>query len=817
MAAIRWHRRIAFRIWLPFAVALTMALVVLGFFYPSRQAEIVRTSADQRLEEFAQVTALSVEAALADGALDRLARTITVTKRGSDVAFVALVAADAEGERVIASNPAELPPEAVLRPASGVYRLAAAPVRSEVLTGRIVVGASQASIDSQIRALNVPVYQFLAVLFLTSLLILGSVARTIAAPIVQLTEVAQALRGENYGVEVPGEFSADENVALADALRSLRDDLAEAEARHVAYSAGLLEAKQSAEAADKAKSALVANMSHEVRTPLNAVIGLAHLCLNTPLSAIQRDYLSKIDRAARGLLGLVSDVLDFSKLDADALVLESEPVVLAELLDQVEAVCGGQARLKGLRYEVEVDPQVPATVLADGLRLQQVLVNLVGNAVKFTQQGAVRIRIALGSTTPTGYRLDLEVSDTGIGLAAAQLERLFQPFTQADSSTTRLYGGTGLGLAISQRLVQAMGGEIAVASTPGEGSRFAFSIAVGRAKRAKARAAEPARTGSEAPRLLAGRRILAVEDNEFNRQVVRELLQRAGATVVEAVHGGEAIARVESDLPFDLILMDVQMPVMDGLEATRRLRQRPELPPVIAMTANVTTEDRARCREAGMAGFIAKPIDPARLAATVADWCAREVGEGDSVESPSAETPSAEAPMAEARMAEVRMAEAPSAPVPVAAAPEAPAPPPPQGDAGPAPLLAHSAAVAVLDATYSAGFDPAVVRSIAGEDAGLMRLLTEEFVRAAESVRTDLAAALAAEDLAQLGAVAHRYKGAAGQVGAHGVQALAATLERTARAGGAEALAQSASLVAQLLPLSKELDAALVLFAQTRR
>jgi CheY-like chemotaxis protein/HPt (histidine-containing phosphotransfer) domain-containing protein len=297
---------------------------------------------------------------------------------------------------------------------------------------------------------------------------------------------------------------------------------------------------------------------------------------------------------------------------------------------------------------------------------------------------------------------------------------------------------------------------------------------------------------------LAGKRILAVEDNEFNRQVVRELLQRAGGMVVEAVHGREALAKVEREGPFDLILMDVQMPVMDGLEASRRLRGRAGLPLVVAMTANVTPEDRARCREAGMAGFIPKPIDPARFAATVAAWCA-----GTSTEEPI----SAPAPVSQ------HAPVAPSVPAPTPVSP-------PTAVAEPAPAMAPSQSTpdpASGDEAIDAGFDPAAVRALTGDDDAMLRLLVAEFVRSAQGVRDDLARALSVGDLAQVGAVAHRYKSAAGQVGAHGLQQLAATLERTARGGASDALAVSRPLGDQLIRLSMVLDRHLQLFLQTRR
>jgi len=780
-----WHRRIAFRIWLPFAGALTTALVVLGVFYPARQARIVREATVQRMEELARVTALSVEVALADGALAGLARTIEVTTTASDFAFVALLADEADGPRLIAVNPDSVAATEILSPSSAAYVVAEAPVRTDVLEGRVRVAASRARLDADIADLNRPVYQFLAAMLLLSLVALGYVARAVAAPIEVLTGVAEGLRDERYDMTVPTGWHAAEHEALAEALRRLRDTLAEARVRNAEYQAGLLAAKQSAEAADRAKSAFVANMSHEVRTPINAVLGLSHLCLSTPLAPAQRDYLTKIERAARGLLGLVSDVLDFSKMEAGALQLELEPVAVAELMEQVAVVCGDQARVKGLRYELEVDPRIPAVVLADGLRLQQVLVNLVGNAVKFTQQGVVRLRVAAGAESGEGLDLRFEVTDTGIGLNAEQQARLFQPFSQADSSTTRLYGGTGLGLVISQRLVAAMGGRIVVESAPGTGSRFSFTVHVGRGEPVARRV-----SGAQAPRqLLLGRRLLVAEDNEFNRQVVRELLERAGAEVRLAAHGAEALDAVRTDGRFDLILMDIQMPVMDGLEATARLRDMPGLPPIVAMTANVTPEDRVRCRQAGMVGFLPKPVDPNRLAEWVDAWCA-----------------GSDAAPAEASEA----SEASEAGAPVGAASSA-------GLAGQVPVEKATPSASGAGAV----FDPAVLLAVTGDDREFLQELAEEFARSAARAREELTAAVAARDLKAVAEVAHRFKSAAGQVGARGAQELSAALERLGRAGLAEGAAASPTtaleaaqgLVDELLPVLDALEQALLGFA----
>ena len=392
----------------------------------------------------------------------------------------------------------------------------------------------------------------------------------------------------------------------------------------------LVRAREEAEAAVVAKSHFLANMSHEIRTPLNAVLGMLQLLTRTPLDVRQGDYLDKAASAARTLLALINDTLDFSKIEAGRMELESRPVVLSTLLRDVGVILGPGLRDRRVQLVVDLDPELPAAVRGDALRLQQVLVNLGGNAIKFTEQGEVRLRLRQVQPVPPGQvRLHVAVSDTGIGIAPEHQQRIFSGFTQAESSITRRFGGTGLGLAISQRLVALMGGRLHLDSQVGQGSTFSFELVL---PQAEAPALPPAAhapagaPGAPPHARLAGLRLLLAEDNAINQQVACELLAAEGATVRVAGNGREALALIAADPDgFDAVLMDLQMPEMDGLTATRQLRATLDRHlPVIAMTANTSPSDRAACLEAGMDDHLGKPFELDQLVATLARWTGRE-------------------------------------------------------------------------------------------------------------------------------------------------------------------------------------------------
>ena len=383
----------------------------------------------------------------------------------------------------------------------------------------------------------------------------------------------------------------------------------------------LAAAKDAAEAANRAKSSFLANMSHEIRTPMNAVLGLTHLALEEGPPDRIRDYLAKIRTSADSLLGILNDILDLSRVEAGKLEMGHEPFRLKEVLNRVIHVLGGKAAERHLDLVVGCSPDVPAGLVGDPLRLSQVLINLVSNAIKFTPAGKVVITVSLAGMSGGRVVLRCSVRDTGIGIGPEAAARLFQPFTQADASTTRRYGGTGLGLAISKHLVGLMGGTIRVETALGLGSEFIFTARFGLAPEPAAPARPPVAVSTGDLARIRGARVLLVEDNEFNQQVALEFLERLGARATLAADGQDALAAVERQL-FDLVLMDLQMPVMDGYEATRRIHAQPawERLPVVALTAHALPEERQRCLDLGMVDCLVKPIDFSTFAKSLARW-----------------------------------------------------------------------------------------------------------------------------------------------------------------------------------------------------
>jgi signal transduction histidine kinase/DNA-binding NarL/FixJ family response regulator len=634
------------------AVFCALGLTATGIVF--KDIQMIRAASIEQLQVQARLMEFNSDGVLAFGDGEEAAKLLSSFSNQPAVEAACLIDVDSYVLAQYLKNDAELL-NLPARLDAGVRTLAngdielVTPVAEDgadaEVVGTLYIRANTERIDAHAAALLRYIVLVSIASLIAAITVTAFLQKAISGPIIRLTEAAQVItREEDYTIRVSC-HSQDELGTLyrsfnqmLDALKSTHEHVAN-QAQQLAQEVGvrtraeaeLLDAKEAAEASNLAKSQFLANMSHEIRTPLTGILGFTDVLLaggDDGDAGKRRDYLATIQASGQHLLGLINDILDLSKIESGRLEFESEACHVDRIVGDVARVLQVKADEKGVDLNIHWATQIPRIVYTDATRVRQALMNVVGNAIKFTSQGSVEI---IGSFREDGAEafIELEVADTGIGIRTDALERIFEAFIQADGSVTRRFGGTGLGLAISRRIARGLGGDLTATSELGKGSRFKLRIEAGNVagvplvtpaaiakSRTPAIAVDPAHA-------LPPIDILLVEDGETNRKLIKLMLTRAGARVTTAENGELGVAAAGAQR-FDVILMDMQMPVLDGYSATRRLRDAGMTLPIIALTANAMTSDREKCLAAGCTDYLTKPINADQMFATI---CAALAGQ----------------------------------------------------------------------------------------------------------------------------------------------------------------------------------------------
>ena len=642
------HQSIRKKIALAIAASLGVGLLLSFLTFAVREIDQRRQAKTTELLAMADVVAFNASAVIEFRDVTGAKRLLSSFAEHKDVLAVRLIGITSDFQYRYDAAKRPLPAQVALGDSPHLERAVyadwtsvtvAVPIRSDNdVVGSVSISAS---LDDVWRAIiwNLTLSLLaLAISFIIAFAIARQMLASILAALGSLTDTAQYVAESKDYSRQAKIYSDDEIGDLGSAFNTMLTEIAERDGQladqrdHLEDTVqertqALSLAKEAAEAASRAKSTFLSNMSHELRTPMNAIIGMTYMLRRNTKDPSQIDKLGKIDNAANHLLQLLNDILDLSKIDADKMTLEQTAFTIGGLTDDLNNLLAPRAESARLRFILDIDARLKALQLVgDPLRLQQILLNLAGNAIKFTARGEVRVVARIAEDGVESLLIELSVWDTGIGISPEAVERIFNPFEQADGSTTRKYGGTGLGLPICQRLVRLMGGDIKVVSTPGSGSVFTFAIRLPVAHSVAKVSVVTPQSGIAAEQALRSEfatcRVLVAEDDWVNQEVALELLRETlNFTVDVAEDGGQAL-ELALRQRYDIILMDMQMPELDGLGATQAIREIPGFAgtPIIAMTANAFAEDRTRCMDAGMNDFIAKPVNPDHLFVIMLKW-----------------------------------------------------------------------------------------------------------------------------------------------------------------------------------------------------